>query len=135
MKPSLGCNLKGVFYTIGNALKLRDLYLLHFIFQYFTLVKKCKIYLVILRHCKLYRNPLLCYGLKMASRKPKYCSCYVPLINYILHKKLCWTINLYILLNGVTYTNALVANPDPEVRSSRRVTGRHYVYFRIRICH
>ena len=34
------------------------------------------------------KKTLLIYSLKMALRKQKYCSSYVPLINYTLHSKI-----------------------------------------------
>jgi hypothetical protein len=76
------------------------IYILHCIFWYFTLIKKWKRDLVILRCCQLYRKPLLSYSLKMASWKPKHCSCYVLYLynKAVLDYKLIYFINPAICL-------------------------------------
>jgi hypothetical protein len=93
---------------------------LHFISIFYILYydisfKKCKRDLVILRHCQLYIKALLSYSLKMASWKPKHCSSYVLLINYILYNKVLYYKFIYnseapLFLSDSNHTQILLTD-------------------------
>jgi len=58
----------------------------------------------------VYIEPLFIYSLKRASWQPKHRSCYILLINYILHKKVVLEYSFIYFINNITVSTGIHGN-------------------------